>query len=64
MTKKYFNGSYGYVGWVEKLGRNIEFTSEKEYLEFIEDSERIEDIKNFIELVDNDGMDAVQIGVF
>ena len=63
MTKKYFNGSYGYVGWVEELGRNLEFSSEKEYLEFINDSERIENTKKFIKNVEND-MKMNKIGIF
>lgn len=62
--KKYFNGSYGFVGWVEDLGRNLEFSSEKEYLEFINDPERIKDTKEFVKIVEDEGLNITQVGVF
>ena len=63
-TKKRFNGSYGYVGWVEKLGRNVEFASEREYLEFIEDDERIENMKWLIETALDSGVNVENVGIF
>lgn len=62
--KKYINGSYGVVRYVEKLNRNMEFVSEEEYLEFINDDERIEDTKKLIELAESDGLKNLEVGVF
>lgn len=62
--KKYINGSYGVVRYVEKLNRNMEFVSEEEYLEFINDDERIEDTKKLIELAESDGLTNLEVGVF
>lgn len=62
--KKYINGSYGVVRYVEKLNRNMEFVSEEEYLEFINDDERIEDTKKLIELAESDGLTNLKVGIF
>lgn len=62
--KKYINGSYSIVRYVEKLNRNMEFVSEKEYLEFINDDERIEETKKLIELAESDGLTNLEVGVF
>lgn len=62
--KKYINGSYGVVRYVEKLNRNMEFVSEEEYLEFINDDERIEDTKKLIELAESDGLTNLEVGIF
>lgn len=62
--KKYINGSYGVVRYVEKLNRNMEFVSEKEYLEFINDDERIEETKKLIELAESDGLTNLEVGIF